>query len=418
MILAGFAEGATPSRGGIGLVAVPEILRSTAARGHRIVLVMSEPANPDSTNLVVPDADRVLANNTGAFGIVTFKAGLGSWAFSPRVFDRFHDLVRRSDFVLLHSLYSFPVLAGYLLARYYGKPYGVWPLGVLAPFQRRISPKKKLLYNRLFVDQILRHAAVIFYTAPGEREEAGDLGLPGPSVVIPHGIDVEEFSELPPRGAFRGRFLNGHGGPMVLFLARLALKKGLDLLIEAMKLVVARRPDAMLAIAGPADPPAFGDQVRRWVAESGIAENIVLTGPADPGLRREALADADVFALLSQAENFGFSVFEAMAAQVPVVVSDKLNYAGEIARRGAGFSVPRTPEKAAEAILRLIEDAELRRHMGVSGRELAAGCSWEENGVKLERTIESLLARRPLPADLLPSDGFHPTVSRLKPQRG
>ena len=68
--------------------------------------------------------------------------------------------------------------------------------------------------------------------------------------------------------------------------------------------------------------------------------------------------------LLSQAENFGFSVFEAMASRVPVVVSDTLNYAEEIARSGAGLSVQRDVEQFADAILRLLADPSLRLETG------------------------------------------------------
>jgi glycosyltransferase involved in cell wall biosynthesis len=180
----------------------------------------------------------------------------------------------------------------------------------------------------------------------------------------------------------------------VLFLARIGFKKGLDILIEAMKTVVARSPGARLAIAGPPDPAAFGDQVREWVTTSGIPDHITLTGSLGPHARLEALADADVFTLPSYAENFGFSIFEAMASRVPVVVSDTLNYAGEIAAAGAGLSVPRTPEDVSAAVVRLINQPELRREMGENGLRLARLYSWDKCGERLEQAIESILLKR------------------------
>jgi glycosyltransferase involved in cell wall biosynthesis len=354
---------------------------------------------PGRENFVVPDSDAALARKEGlgTFGIVTGKART-RWGCSPSMLWRFSGLVREADFVTLHSLYSFPVLAGYLLARW----HRIWPHGVLAPIQRKIGVRKKYVYNQLLADRILRNASVLFYSAEGEREEAGSLGLHTPSVIVPDGFNPDEFATLPERGRFRKRFLNGHAGPLVLFLARLHAKKGLDLLIRAMRSVIAERPDARLAIVGPPDPVSFHKQVLRWVEENGIELQTVVPGVAGPEMRLEAFADADVYVLPSYAENFGFSVFEAMACGVPVVVSDTLNYAAEIAQSGAGLAVPRTPEQFSAAILNLLDWSDLRSQMGSCGRLLARKYSPEETGAKVETTVESILRRRPFPAELAP----------------
>jgi len=397
----GFAEGVRGDYA--GLVGVPTILSSTAARGHSVVLLMAGEPIPGRENFVVPDSDAALARKEGlgTFGIVTGKART-RWGCSPSMLWRFSGLVREADFVTLHSLYSFPVLAGYLLARWHRKPYGIWPHGVLAPIQRKIGVRKKYVYNQLLADRILRNASVLFYSAEGEREEAGSLGLHTPSVIVPDGFNPDEFATLPERGRFRKRFLNGHAGPLVLFLARLHAKKGLDLLIRAMRSVIAERPDARLAIVGPPDPVSFHKQVLRWVEENGIELQTVVPGVAGPEMRLEAFADADVYVLPSYAENFGFSVFEAMACGVPVVVSDTLNYAAEIAQSGAGLAVPRTPEQFSAAILNLLDWSDLRSQMGSCGRLLARKYSPEETGAKVETTVESILRRRPFPAELAP----------------
>jgi len=399
--IVGFAEGVRGDYA--GLVGVPTILSSTAARGHSVVLLMAGEPIPGRENFVVPDSDAALARKEGlgTFGIVTGKART-RWGCSPSMLWRFSGLVREADFVTLHSLYSFPVLAGYLLARWHRKPYGIWPHGVLAPIQRKIGVRKKYVYNQLLADRILRNASVLFYSAEGEREEAGSLGLHTPSVIVPDGFNPDEFATLPERGRFRKRFLNGHAGPLVLFLARLHAKKGLDLLIRAMRSVIAERPDARLAIVGPPDPVSFHKQVLRWVEENGIELQTVVPGVAGPEMRLEAFADADVYVLPSYAENFGFSVFEAMACGVPVVVSDTLNYAAEIAQSGAGLAVPRTPEQFSAAILNLLDWSDLRSQMGSCGRLLARKYSPEETGAKVETTVESILRRRPFPAELAP----------------
>jgi glycosyltransferase involved in cell wall biosynthesis len=401
MKIVGFVEGAR--RNGPGIVSVPTILRSVAAQGHHIVLAMGGPPSLGCEKYLVPDVDSGASRTEGkgTFGILRLNSW-SDWSLCPAMFWRFNRLVREADFVLLHSLYSFPVLVGYILARLHRKPYAFWPHGVLAPFQRQISVRKKRVYKALFANPIIEKASVIFYSAKGEREEAAPLGFRTPSVIVPEGLDADKFATLPPRGRFRTRFLNGHKGPLILFLARLAPKKGLDLLAKTMQRVIVERPDVRLAIVGPPDPPSFNDQVLQWVKESGIESQTVMSGMANAEVRLEAFADADVYVLPSHEENFGFSVFEAMASGVPVVVSETLNYADEIARSGAGLSLPRTPEAFSAAIIDLIDRADIRREMGACGRLFVRKYSLEETGAKVAKTVECIVRRLPFPAELAP----------------
>ncbi len=401
MKVVSFAGGQTPGKSGMGLVGMPLILSHTAARGHQVVLVMGGLPSPGRENFLVPDLASAVRRKEGAgtFGTVCFSAWT-TWSFSPAILWRLHRLIRSSDFVSLHSLYCFPILAGYFLARLHGKPYGIWPHGVLAPYQRGVSAIRKWFYDRMIGRRILEHASVLFYSARGEREETRSLGLTAPSVIVPHGFDAQEFAILPARGRFRKRHLNGHEGPLVVFLARVNGKKGVDLLIAALARVMSQQPETRLAIIGPADPRSFERRVREWLHAAGIESKAVVTGSVGPGERLEALADADVYALPSQAENFGFSIFEAMASRVPVVISDTLNYAKEISNAGAGFAVRRDAESIAKAVLQLLNDPLLRCQMGANGVRLARAYSWEANGLAVERTVESILEHRTLPADL------------------
>jgi glycosyltransferase involved in cell wall biosynthesis len=400
MLIIGFAEGAIPAKGGLGLVGLTAILGGLAGRGHQVALIACGACTPGRERFLAPTVDEALSRNEGAgsFGVVTFKAAR-AWAFAPAMLWRLNRHVRRADFVSLHSLYSFPVFAGYLLARFHGIPYGLWPHGVLAAVQRKVSARKKRIYDSLIGRRILNHAAVLFFSAAGERDQAWSLGLNTPSVIIPDGMDLRDFAALPPRGRFRARYLAKHQGPLVVSIGRLNAKKGLDLLIDAMTEVIGRRPNTRLAIVGPPDPPHFTQRVMNWIKKNNIESNTVVTGPLDPTEKLEALADADVFVSSSEAENFGFSVFEAMASRVPVVVSDTLDYAREIAQAGAGFAQPRNRESFADAIVRFLDDPVLRGETGLKGSLLATRYSMENTGLKIERTINNILNHRPVSSD-------------------
>jgi glycosyltransferase involved in cell wall biosynthesis len=375
--------------------------------------MIAGPISPGREKFLVPDVKSALqrAEGAGTFGVVCFRPWnfltsrtWETWSFAPGLLWQTYKHFRTVDCISLHSLYSFPVLVGYLLARLHRKPYGLWPHGVLAPFQRGVSPRKKWLYDNLVAKRMLNNASVLFFTASGEYEEAAGLRLRAPVAIVPEGMDASEFLSLPPKGQFRRQVFPGQDIELVVFLARLNAKKGLDLLIRAMAKVISRRPRARLAIVGPPDPPAFERKVSDWIRECGIDGHVVVTGLVSQEKKGEVMADADVFALPSQAENFGYSVFEAMASRVPVVVSDTINYAGEISLAGAGIAVPRNPECLADAIISLLADPDLRHRMGLKGLELARKFDWAKTGLSVERVFDCILNRRGVPSDLAPRE--------------
>jgi glycosyltransferase involved in cell wall biosynthesis len=408
MRIMGFVEGAMTNKGGVGLVGVPGFLCGTAARGHQVALVVGGPPIFGREHLLTATLDDALVRKEGAgtFGMVAFRS-LQQWAFAPSILWRARRYVRSADFVSLHSLYSFPVFAGYLLARWYKKPYAFWPHGVLAAFQTTVSAGKKGLYDRLIARRIVQNANLVIYAAKGEGEEAQQAyvvaaGDTRPrSVIVPDGFDPTPYEFLPPRGEFRKKYLGGHTGPFVLFLARLNAKKGLKVLCQAMGEVIKKRPDARLVIVGPADPAAFEGQVRDWVRENGIESQTVLTGKVDFPTKLQAFADADIYVLPSEAENFGFSVFEAMACRIPVVVSKNLYYGAEITSSRAGIALDRDPGLFAAAIIELLADPHMRASMGENGFLMARRYSLEETARKLETSLDCILHNRPLPAEVV-----------------
>lgn len=390
-------EGARLDSGGFGLVAVPQIARALAELGHSLVLENFGPPTPGVESFLTTDANQAWREPLVAYAY----PARGRYAFSQLGWQRTMEHAVDADFLMLHSLYSFAVVCGYFAARRSGKKYGLWPHGVLAPFQRRVGARKKTVYDALIGRRILDRSSVIFYNAVGERNEAAALHLAPPSVIIPHGIELAPFRQLPSRGAFRAKFFPGFQGPLGLYLGRLNAKKGLDVLVQAMAYVRRSVPEARLAIVGAGDPPAFADQVKAWIREQGLENEIVMCGALMGPEKFQALTDADLFVLPSAAENFSFAMFEAMAARLPVVVSDSLNFAPEVKQYGAGRIVPREPMALAQAMIELFDAPAVRRGMGEGGARLAAQYSWQAVGKQMERAIYAVVNGNPLPHDLI-----------------
>ena len=124
--------------------------------------------------------------------------------------------------------------------------------------------------------------------------------------------------------------------------------------------------DVVLLIVGP-DEDGTRNTVEQILRTAGVLDRAVFTGMLTGGDRLAAFACADVFVLTSYAEGFSHAVLEALAAGLPVVISEQCNFP-EVAEANAGFVVPTEEAPVAEAISALLSDG--TRHVGRNGRRL------------------------------------------------
>ena len=277
------------------------------------------------------------------------------------------------DIVHIHGLYRHPVSAAARIAKKHGVPYIIRTQGSLDPFIYAQSKKSlwlKRLHERCFDFPNLNKASALHFTTEEEQELVSPLNFESPGVVIPNGLDWGVYEELPDRGAFRRSLGIGETDPLILFLGRLNFKKGLDHLIPAFALVREKLPKAQLAVVGP-DNDGFASQIKSWCAQYNVEENVTFVDFLQQDAKKQAFVDADVFALTSYAENFGVTVAESMACGTPVVISDRVNLWREVLTAGAGLVPELDKASIAEALLVLIQDANLAKEMGRNGRVVA-----------------------------------------------
>lgn len=295
-------------------------------------------------------------------------------AFSPALYRAARELARTSDVVHLHNLWQFPQYAGYRAARRAGAPYIVSPHGALDPYLRRHGRMRKQLSMRLYQERLLRDAALIHVTTEAEAALIADVVPEVPRVVVPCGLYVGEFRDLPPREDLRQRHLRGYDGPVILFLGRLTYKKGVDRLVRAFA-HARRQGDCRLVVVGPDDERLRGG-LERLAFELGVAQDVDFLGPLYGDDRRAALATADIWALCSHTENFGIAVIEAMAAGCAVCISPGVNVAPDVAAANAGVVAELEPEAFGEALARLLADQAQRARLGGAARRFADRYDW------------------------------------------
>ncbi len=276
-----------------------------------------------------------------------------------------HDL-HHYDVVHLHSLYLFHDLLGGQLCRSRGVPYIVRPHGMLDPYIRARHRRRKWVMETAFQNWVLRHAAAIHYTSDIEREISEPFAMGAPARVVPLGVDLTGFDTLPSPERFHDRVPETRGKKIVLFLSRLHFKKGIDLLLPAFAAVARARPDLHLAIAGPDD--GMLDQCKAWARRDGIVDRVTFTGMLRGEDKLSAFAAAAMFALPSYSENFGIAAVEAMAAGLPVILSDQVNIWRDVAAGGGASIVPCEVDALTRAMAELADDPALALAMGGKAR--------------------------------------------------
>lgn len=344
--------------------AVVELSRMLARSGHDVTLMTTDLPHETPSQL-----ERVGASVAPA-AFRWFRASAPkAWGFSTALGAALRDEVAGFDIVHINSVYMFHTSAAAAACRHHGIPYIIRPHGTLDPFLQRRGRYKKAAYMALIEKRNLDGAAAIHYTSEEEMRLAhGPLGIQSPAVVVPLGINLSEFEDLPDPGPFHRRFPETQGKRIVLFLSRLNFKKGLDVLVAAFA-QLSDVPDAHLVIAGPEDA-GYGELVRRWVRERGLTERTTFTGMLRDREKLAALAAASVFVLPSYTESFGFAVFEALAAGVPAVISNKVHFAQDVERADAAVVCHCTPDSIAFHVRRIFADPALAARLRVNGPRL------------------------------------------------
>jgi phosphatidyl-myo-inositol dimannoside synthase len=165
---------------------------------------------------------------------------------------------------------------------------------------------------------------------------------------------------------------NFPSGLVVLTVGRWVVSeryKGAELLIQAVANLAIEFPNLYLVLAGSGDDVP---RLKEHAKKSGCAERIYFL----LNLSREALAacyaKADIFALPSSGEGFGFVFLEAMAMKKPVIGADLGGIPDIVQHRETGFLIdPRNPTSLTAALRELLTSRELRQVMGERGSEIA-----------------------------------------------
>ena len=234
--------------------------------------------------------------------------------------------------------------------------------------------------GRVALDDLRRGLSRLVAVSATSAQQAVAAGWPADEVtVIPNGV--------PPAPWVKERY---DAARRLVCVGRCRPEKGLDDLLRAFAQLAPRRPDLTLDLVGggPEQP-----RLEAEAASLGVAERVRFHGDVpDPW---PALREADVFVLPSHSEGLSNALLEAMSAGLPCVVTAVGGNLDLVGDGATGLAVPpREPAALAEAVGRVLSDADLRERLGRAGRAgIAERFSIESVADRYESLYREVLGR-------------------------
>ncbi|MEU9183576.1 glycosyltransferase family 4 protein [Streptomyces sp. NPDC048484] len=263
------------------------------------------------------------------------------------------------------------------------------PLGLLAPVLRKAGAERlvatthgheagwaQLPAARQLLRRVGESTDTITYLGEYTRSRIAAALTPGAAdrmVQLPPGVDEKTFHPGSGGDAVRAR-LGLTDRPVVVCVSRLVPRKGQDTLILAMPRILASEPEAVLLIVGGGP---YEKELRRLAHETGVADSVRFTGAVPWSELPAHYGAGDVFAMPCRTrrggldvEGLGIVYLEASATGLPVVAGDSGGAPDAVLDGETGWVVRGgSAEDAADRIVTLFGDEELRRRMGERGRE-------------------------------------------------
>ena len=306
---------------------------------------------------------------------------------SPGLIKYLKGHLKEYDIVHLQDLISLQAVATTKYCKKYGIPYVLTTHGSMPWLNKNNGIN--MIFNRFFGKKMIMGASKVLMLNRTEAMQCKAMGVSEDKIeIVPNGIDLSDYENLPERGAFRRKYSIRHDEKVVSYIGRLHKSKGIDLLVKAFADVSKELDDVKLVIVGPDDgcQPALEELIESLK----VNDKVLFTGFVTNEEKMAAFVDADVFAT----PNFlGFPVtfLEACACGTPIVTTNKGDELDWIQNK-VGYVVDYDKNQLRDAIIKILSDEGLRRRFGEEGRKLVIDeFEWNKIVKRLEVLYETAI---------------------------
>lgn len=252
------------------------------------------------------------------------------------------------------------------------------------PFLRRLSALGTAIRDQRALRRGLRRiSAFATYDSFNQRLVKEQLGRE--AVVVYAGADLESFAPIGENRSYESkeRF-------QLLSVGVLFPHRRYEDVIAAVALLKQRRKNVHVTIIGLHSlSPEYAGSLEELVRTQRLQSRVTFKEYVSDKEMRALYGEADIFTFVNDGFTWGISVFEAVAAGLPVVITDNIGAADIIKARRQGWVVPpRNPSRLADAIAEIISNPrEAGRITQRARQEVMRLVSWEAYADRMLKII-------------------------------
>ena len=213
--------------------------------------------------------------------------------------------------IQIQSMWDLPYHKVMREARKQGIPYIVTPRGMLEPWSLSQKKWKKKLAWWLYQRNDVQKSVCVFTTAKMEADHISNLGITTSRAVIPNGIETDSYPCKTSVDVVKKQ---------VLFLSRVHVKKGIEILFDAWKRIHSEFADWQLLVVGNGEAE-YIQSLENRVECLDLKECINIIPPVFGNDKIRLYQESALFCLPSYSENFGMVIAEAMSCGTPVITT-------------------------------------------------------------------------------------------------
>ena len=272
-------------------------------------------------------------------------------------------------------------------------PYIMSPSGDLAPNVIKRSPLKKVMYIELLLKKVLRKAMAIHCYSPLEVDWVRKY-TDKKHIITTFGAFLEDVPDELDVDWLRNKYKIKRETFVLLYFGRLDIEgKGIDELINAMKILSKTKVEATLLIIGP-DQNENRERLTNIIKTSLLTSKIIIGDPVYGDEKFNVLGSADLLVLPSRYDAVPRVVREALSVSCPVVVSEETQTGHLIEKYDAGRVCDVCAISIADNIRFLIEDdGRLKRYRENAKTAADEGFSWRKQAELLKNGVEKVLQK-------------------------
>lgn len=315
-------------------MSVALLCENLVAAGHHVE-VFTTTANGDTELPVEPDKQTLI---DGVQVTYFTRITKDHSHLSPALLKAVWEHAGEFDIIHIHAWWNLVSVLSCLLALTRKVPVVISPRGMLSGYSfSNNSVGAKNIFHKLLGKPLLKKCHV-HVTSANEFDAVKNVITPLSITNIPNFVKLPTFADTHAEDE-RSSLLK------LLFLSRIEKKKGLDLLIEALKSVKA---PFHLTVAGDGKPE-YIRSLKDLIEAYNLTPYVSWFGFAGDN-KFDVLQQHDLLVLPSHNENFGNVVIESLSVGTPVLVSEHVGLAGYILQNNLGWVCKTTPQSICDAI--------------------------------------------------------------------